>query len=114
MVDALMKKSTPDRQSKTEEPIAVQVMIRLPVQLKREIAARADVNGRSMSSEIVAAIQAHLQGLDRLGQLETLVKQQQERIDILSALHEEVRRLRDQMAGSSDAPRLAAGQRRSP
>jgi predicted DNA-binding protein len=42
-----------------------QYMLRLPRGLRDRIAKRADKNGRSMNTEIIAAIEAHLKTRDR-------------------------------------------------
>ena len=46
-----------------------QCMLRLPLDLRDKVAARAAQNGRSMNTEIIEAIERHLQGADRITRL---------------------------------------------
>jgi hypothetical protein len=46
-----------------------QCMLRLPPALRDKVAARAAHNGRSMNTEIIDAIERHLQGTDRITRL---------------------------------------------
>ena len=46
-----------------------QCMLRLPPGLRDKVAARAAQNGRSLNSEIIEAIERHLQGADRITRL---------------------------------------------
>ena len=62
---------------------ADQYMLRLPVGLRDRVARRATENGRSMNTEIIEAIEKHLEGVDRVTQIwETLKKYQQDIEDI--------------------------------
>jgi predicted DNA-binding protein len=45
------------------------IIVRLPDGMRDELAALAEANGRSMTSEVVAAIERHLKGVDRVTQL---------------------------------------------
>lgn len=49
---------------------AVQYMLRLPDGLRARVAERASANGRSMNTEIIAAIEKALADGDRLTQIE--------------------------------------------
>jgi predicted DNA-binding protein len=51
----------------------VQYLLRLPEDLRKRIKARASLNGRSINTEIVAAIEKHLNGGDRVEELEKRV-----------------------------------------
>ena len=60
-----------------------QYLIRMPLGLRDRIAQRAVENGRSVSAEIVEAIEKHLEGIDRITQIwETLKKHEQDMEDI--------------------------------
>ena len=48
---------------------ADQYMVRLPPGLRDRLARRAAENGRSMNTEIVDAIEKHLEGADRITKL---------------------------------------------
>jgi predicted DNA-binding protein len=62
---------------------ADQYMLRLPTGLRDRVARRATENGRSMNTEIIEAIEKHLEGADRISQIwETLKKHQQDIEDI--------------------------------
>jgi predicted DNA-binding protein len=52
---------------------ADQFVIRFPPGVRERVAQRAAENGRSMNTEIIAAIEAHLNGLDRFASLEARV-----------------------------------------
>jgi predicted DNA-binding protein len=45
------------------------IIVRLPDGMRDRLAAIAEANGRSMTAEVVAAIEQHLQGTDRITQL---------------------------------------------
>ena len=45
------------------------IIVRLPEGMRDDLAALAETNGRSMTSEVVAALEKHLKGVDRLTQL---------------------------------------------
>lgn len=51
----------------------VQYMLRLPVALRERVKARAADNGRSMNTEVIAAIERHLVASNRLDELEARV-----------------------------------------
>jgi predicted DNA-binding protein len=73
------KKSARKRPERSGE----QYLIRMPPGLRDRIAQRAVENGRSVSAEIVEAIEKHLEGVDRITQIwETLKKHQQDMEDV--------------------------------
>jgi len=75
----LTKKSGTKRSERSGE----QYLIRMPLGLRERIAQRASQNGRSVSAEIVEAIEKHLEGAERITQIwETLKKHQQDIEDI--------------------------------
>jgi hypothetical protein len=47
-----------------------QYMLRLPHGLREQIKQRANENGRSINTEILAAIESHLEGCNRLDEFE--------------------------------------------
>ena len=57
-----------------------QVLTRFPDDLRERLKQRAAENGRSVNSEVVAAVERHLTASDRLGELEA-------RIARLEAMH---------------------------
>jgi plasmid stability protein len=54
-------------------------MVRLPDGLRERIKRRAAVNGRSLNSEIVDAIERHLERGDRLDELERRIVKLEQR-----------------------------------
>jgi predicted DNA-binding protein len=59
------------------------IIVRLPDGMRDQLANLAEANGRSMTAEVVAAIERHLKGIDRVTQIwETLKKYQQDIEDI--------------------------------
>jgi plasmid stability protein len=56
-----------------------QYMVRLPDGLRSRIKRRAAVNGRSLNSEIVDAIERHLERGDRLDELERRIAKLEQR-----------------------------------
>src|SRR5450631_2137656 len=62
------------------------IIIRLPDGMRDQLTDLAEANGRSLTAEVVAALERHLKGVDRVTEIsETLKKYQPdiERIDIL-------------------------------
>jgi predicted DNA-binding protein len=62
---------------------ADQYMLRLPPGLRDKVARRAAENGRSMNTEIIDAIEKHLEGTDRISQLWELFEKHRENIEAL-------------------------------
>ena len=70
-----------------------QYMIRMPPGLRDRIAARASENGRSISAEIVDAIEKHLAGYDRLTALEAFIERHREDIEAIPANSDRITQL---------------------
>lgn len=65
---------------------ADQYMLRLPDGLRDRVANRAAENGRSMNTEIIEAIEKHLQGLDRISELWELFQKHREKVDMIDVM----------------------------
>jgi hypothetical protein len=63
-----------------------QCMLRLPLGLRDEVVARAAQNGRSMNTEIIEAIERHLQGADRITRLWEFFERHRESIESVPLL----------------------------
>ena len=63
-----------------------QCMLRLPPGLRDKVAARAAQNGSSMNTEIIEAIEHHLQGADRMTRLWEFFEQHRENIESVPLL----------------------------
>ena len=63
-----------------------QCMLRLPPGLRDKVAARAAQNNRSMNTEIIEAIEHHLQGADRITRLWEFFEQHRENIESVPLL----------------------------
>ena len=57
------------------------IIVRLPDGMRDDLAALAEANGRSMTSEVVAALEKHLKGVDRLTQLWEFFERHREQIE---------------------------------
>jgi hypothetical protein len=62
---------------------AEQYMLRLPAGLRDKVARRAAENGRSMNTEIIAAIEKHLEGTDQVSQLWQMFEEHRENIEAI-------------------------------
>ena len=65
-------------------------MLRLPSGLRNRIANRATENGRSMNTEIVEAIEKHLEAADRMTSLWGFVEKHRENVEALDHIMEAV------------------------
>jgi plasmid stability protein len=87
---------------------ADQYMLRLPPGLRNRLARRAAENGRSMNTEIVAAIEQHLTSADRVTQLWELFGKHREDIEAIPAILAAVAKIEDYLgrsgSGDIDAP----------
>jgi hypothetical protein len=63
-----------------------QCMLRLPPGLRDKVAARAAQNSRSLNSEIIEAIERHLQGADRINRLWEFFERHRESIESVPLL----------------------------
>jgi len=70
-----------------------QCMLRLPPGLRDKVAARAAENGRSMNTEIVEAIERHLQGADRITRLWEFFERHRESLESVPLLRTAVENL---------------------
>lgn len=70
-----------------------QYLMRLPPGLRERIAARAAENGRSMSAEIVAAIERHLRDADKFTEISVFIERHRDAIESLGQLQETVHRI---------------------
>src|SRR4029077_730775 len=57
------------------------IIVRLPDGMRDDLAALAEANGRSMTSEVVAALEKHLKGVDRLHHLWDFFERHREQIE---------------------------------
>jgi predicted DNA-binding protein len=62
---------------------AEQYMLRLPAGLRDRVARRATENGRSMNTEIIDAIEKHLEGTDRISQLWEMFQEHRDNIEAI-------------------------------
>ena len=62
---------------------ADQYMLRLPAGLRDRVAKRAAENGRSMNTEIIEAIEKHLDGVDRITEIVQFIEKHRENIELL-------------------------------
>jgi hypothetical protein len=74
-------------------PKSEQFMVRMPLGLRAKIAALASANGRSMNSEVVAALENHLGSSDRLTEISDFVEDHRDNITALSELYNKVEKL---------------------
>jgi predicted DNA-binding protein len=63
-----------------------QYMIRFPDGLRDRLASRAAENGRSMNTEIVEAIERHLQGSDRISEMWQFIQEHREDIKAIDRI----------------------------
>jgi len=64
------------------------IIVRLPEGMREKVAALAEANGRSMTAEVVAALEQHLLGPDRLSAVESFVEKHRKLIEGLEEYHE--------------------------
>jgi predicted DNA-binding protein len=57
------------------------IIVRLPDGMRDHLAALAEANGRSMTSEVVAAIEKHLKGVDRVTEVWEFFERHREQIE---------------------------------
>ncbi|MBR0797346.1 Arc family DNA-binding protein [Bradyrhizobium jicamae] len=72
---------------KKKQPVSAhdldRIIIRLPEGMREKIAALAEANGRSMTAEVVAALEQHLRGPDRLSAVEEFIETHRMMLDQL-------------------------------
>ena len=88
------------------------IIVRLPEGLRKRIAQLAAANGRSMTAEVVVALEKHLEGADRITQLWDLFEKHRENIeeiwDAIKKLEHQVERVTGAPLGGLRAARKAA------
>ena len=73
------------------------IIVRLPPGMRDQIAALAETNGRSMTAEVVAALEQHLKGPSRLDALESFIEKHREAIKGIQDIAADVERLENQV-----------------
>jgi hypothetical protein len=76
---------------------ADQYMLRLPPGLRDRVGRRAAENGRSMNTEIIDAIEKHLEGADRITQLWDLFEKNRENLEAIPHIWGAVENLEHEM-----------------
>lgn len=76
------------RAAKTAGRGADQYVVRFPEGMRDAIARLAESNGRSINTEIIAAIEQHLRGPSRLDALEAFVDKHRKMLDDLAEIKE--------------------------
>lgn len=71
-----------------------QYMLRMPPGLRERVAKRAAENGRSMSSEIIDAIEKHLEEADRFNEVRTFLEKYEEDIGAIARISSELDELK--------------------
>jgi plasmid stability protein len=88
------------------------IIVRLPDGMRDKIAAMAAANGRSMTAEVIAALEEHLKSGDRITRLEDAVEKNREKIeeiwDSIQMLEREVERFSGAPFSGLRAARKAA------
>ena len=69
------------------------IIVRLPDGMRDDLAALAESNGRSMTSEVVAAIEKHLKGADRVTQLWEFFERHRQQIEEIALVRAAVENL---------------------
>jgi hypothetical protein len=72
---------------------ADQYMLRFPEGMRDAIISRASANGRSMNTEIIAALEQYLKGADRFAAVEAFVERHKDNIESIGELWQIVERL---------------------
>lgn len=81
----------------TKKPVTAhdldRIIVRLPDGMREKIAELAATNGRSMTAEVVAALEQHLKGPDRLSAIEAFIEEHRSAIETLGELWNKVESL---------------------
>ena len=80
------------------------IIVRLPAGMRDKIAAMALANGRSMTAEVIAALDEHLQGADRITQLWDLFEKNRENIEEIPNIRDAIERLEWHVEQTTGAP----------
>jgi plasmid stability protein len=92
------------------------IIVRLPDGLREKIAARAADNGRSMTSEVVAALEKYLESADRVTELSDFVERHRaniEAIDHLWSAIEDIERYLHRTSGGDSPQTLSTWSQRN-
>jgi predicted DNA-binding protein len=81
---------------------AEQYMLRLPAGLRDQVARRAAENGRSMNTEIIDAIEKHLEGTDRISQLWEMFQKHRENIEAIPLIWAAVENIESHLERSAE------------
>jgi hypothetical protein len=82
---------------------ADQYMLRLPPGLRDRVARRAAENGRSMNTEIIEAIEKHLEEADKMTQLWRFFESHRDEIEGLNELFTKMERLEAEVRHHDEA-----------
>jgi predicted DNA-binding protein len=74
------------------------IIVRLPDGMRDRLAEFAEANGRSMTAEVVAAIEQHFKAKDRVSQLWDLFEKYREDLESISWIGTAVEELEDQVS----------------
>jgi predicted DNA-binding protein len=66
------------------------IIVRLPEGMRERIAERAATNGRSMTAEVVEAIEKHLEGADRMTRVWEFIEKHRENVEALDRVWDAV------------------------
>jgi plasmid stability protein len=80
------------------------IIVRLPEGMRDKIAAMALANGRSMTAEVIAALEQHLKGADRITRLWEFFEKQHENIEAIPRIWGAVENLEWQVEHLTGAP----------
>lgn len=69
------------------------IIVRLPDGMRDRIAALAESNGRSMTAEVVAALEQHLRGPSRLDALEEFIERYRPYIAVIEQISHDLDKL---------------------
>ena len=93
--------------SKKKQPISAhdldRIIVRLPEGMRAKIAQLADDNGRSMTAEVVAALEKHLKGVDRISEISEFIEEFAEEIQGIDDLKARLDRLENLTKSLSDS-----------
>jgi predicted DNA-binding protein len=78
------------------------IIVRLPDGMRDALAALAEANNRSMTSEVVAAIEQHLKGVDRVTQLWEFFERHRQQIEDLPLVRAAVENLENLASRTGD------------
>jgi hypothetical protein len=81
---------------------ADQYMLRLPAGLRDKVARRAAENGRSMNTEVIDAIEKHLEGTDRISQLWEMFQKHGENIEAIPLIWTAVENIESHLERSAE------------